>query len=166
MTVTQAETGFTVATAIHSAYFVIADISGSVAAFARFTLHLVHAIASQFSRVRSFVFIDGIDEVTRFFEGTEDIVEAVHAAISASRVRTEFPPVEARYRSQLLVVYLDHLRGHAGLDRGLAYVAQVIDDLVLVHLRADDAAVGPAVAATFETTDETTHMPALAATYR
>lgn len=63
--------------------FVIADISGSVAAFARFTLHLVHAIAGQFSRVRSFVFIDGIDEVTRFFEGTEDIVEAIH------RVNTE-----------------------------------------------------------------------------
>ncbi len=63
--------------------FVIADISGSVAAFARFTLHLVHAIASQFSRVRSFVFIDGIDEVTRFFEGEEDIVQAIH------RVNTE-----------------------------------------------------------------------------
>ena len=63
--------------------FVVADISGSVAAFARFTLHLVHAISSQFSRVRSFVFIDGIDEVTRFFEGTEDIVEAIH------RVNTE-----------------------------------------------------------------------------
>ncbi|TMM17614.1 MAG: VWA domain-containing protein, partial [Actinobacteria bacterium] len=52
--------------------FVIADISGSVAAFARFTLQLTHAISSQFSRVRSFVFIDGIDEVTRFFEGAED----------------------------------------------------------------------------------------------
>ncbi len=62
---------------------VIADISGSVAAFARFTLQMVYAISSQFSRVRSFVFIDGIDEVTRFFEGTEDIVEAVH------RVNTE-----------------------------------------------------------------------------
>ncbi len=63
--------------------FVIADISGSVAAFARFTLHLVHAIAGQFSKVRSFVFIDGIDEVTSFFEGTEDILEAIH------RVNTE-----------------------------------------------------------------------------
>lgn len=63
--------------------FVIADISGSVAAFARFTLHLVHAIAGQFSKVRSFVFIDGIDEVTGFFEGTEDILEAIH------RVNTE-----------------------------------------------------------------------------
>ena len=63
--------------------FVIADISGSVAAFARFTLHLVYAISGQFSKVRSFVFIDGIDEVTRFFEGTDDIVEAIH------RVNTE-----------------------------------------------------------------------------
>jgi uncharacterized protein len=57
---------------------VVADISGSVAAFARFTLHLVHAISSQFSRVRSFVFVDGIDEVTRYFEGIEDITEAIH----------------------------------------------------------------------------------------
>ena len=62
---------------------VVADISGSVAAFARFTLHLVYAISNQFSKVRSFVFIDGLDEVTRFFEGVEDIGEAVH------RVNTE-----------------------------------------------------------------------------
>ena len=63
--------------------FVIADISGSVAAFARFTLQLVYAISGQFSRVRSFVFIDGLDEVTRFFEGVEDIGVAIH------RVNTE-----------------------------------------------------------------------------
>jgi len=63
--------------------FVIADVSGSVAAFARFTLHLVYAISSQFSKVRSFVFIDGIDEVTRFFEGSDDVGEAVH------RINTE-----------------------------------------------------------------------------
>ncbi len=63
--------------------FVIADISGSVAAFARFTLHLVYAISGQFSKVRSFVFIDGLDEVTQYFEGVEDINDAVH------RVNTE-----------------------------------------------------------------------------
>ncbi len=63
--------------------FVIADISGSVAAFARFTLHLVYAISGQFSKVRAFVFIDGIDEVTEYFEGIEDITEALH------RVNTE-----------------------------------------------------------------------------
>jgi uncharacterized protein with von Willebrand factor type A (vWA) domain len=62
---------------------VVADISGSVAAFARFTLQLVYAISSQFSRVRSFVFIDGIDEVTDYFKGTEDITVAIH------RINTE-----------------------------------------------------------------------------
>ena len=49
---------------------VVADISGSVAAFARFTLMLVYAIQGQFSKVRSFVFIDGIDEVTDYFRNT------------------------------------------------------------------------------------------------
>jgi uncharacterized protein len=62
---------------------VVADISGSVASFARFTLQLVHALASQFSRVRSFVFIDGLDEVTRFFEAPGDVADAVR------RINTE-----------------------------------------------------------------------------
>ena len=62
---------------------VIADVSGSVASFARFTLHLVYAIASQFSKVRAFVFIDGIDEVTRLFETADDPADAVH------RINTE-----------------------------------------------------------------------------
>ncbi|MEA2902432.1 MAG: uncharacterized protein QOH36_2319 [Actinomycetota bacterium] len=56
---------------------VLADISGSVAAFARFTLQFVHAISGQFSRVRSFVFIDGVDEVTSIFEGSADLTEAL-----------------------------------------------------------------------------------------
>ncbi|MGH9164748.1 MAG: VWA domain-containing protein, partial [Acidimicrobiales bacterium] len=62
---------------------VIADVSGSVAAFARFTLQLVHALAGQFTKVRSFVFIDGIDEVTAVFEESPDIDEALR------RVNTE-----------------------------------------------------------------------------
>lgn len=62
---------------------VIADISGSVASFARFTLHLVYAISSQFSKVRSFVFIDNVDEVTRLFEVADDPADAVQ------RINTE-----------------------------------------------------------------------------
>ena len=62
---------------------VIADISGSVASFARFTLQFVYAMAGQFSKVRSWVFIDGIDEVTRFFDESNELTEAVH------RVNTE-----------------------------------------------------------------------------
>jgi hypothetical protein len=56
---------------------VLADVSGSVATFARFTLQLVHALAGEFSAVRTFVFIDGIDEVTRLFTGSDDLAEAL-----------------------------------------------------------------------------------------
>jgi len=56
--------------------FILCDISGSVAAFARFTLMFVHAFQAQFSRVRSFVFVDTLDEVTKLFEN-EDFLVAV-----------------------------------------------------------------------------------------
>src|SRR5438477_4338860 len=62
---------------------VVADISGSVASFARFTLQFVYAMQSEFSKVRSWVFIDGVDEVTRFFDEAGELGEAVH------RVNTE-----------------------------------------------------------------------------
>ncbi len=62
---------------------VLADISGSVASFARFTLHLVHAISEEFSKVRSFVFVDGVDEVTRFFAETDD------PSVAAQRISSE-----------------------------------------------------------------------------
>ena len=62
---------------------VIADVSGSVASFARFTLHLVHAISSQFSKVRSFVFVDGLDEVTEYFDGVDD------PALAVARINAE-----------------------------------------------------------------------------
>jgi uncharacterized protein with von Willebrand factor type A (vWA) domain len=57
---------------------IIADISGSVAAFAGFTLHLAYALRTQFAAVRSFVFVDGVDEVTRLFADSDDITAAAH----------------------------------------------------------------------------------------
>ena len=65
---------------------VIADVSGSVASFARFTLHLVHAISSQFSQVRSFVFVDGLDEVTHLFAETDDPARAVERIAAEANV--------------------------------------------------------------------------------
>jgi uncharacterized protein with von Willebrand factor type A (vWA) domain len=62
---------------------VVADISGSVASFARFTLQFVYAMQSEFSKVRSWVFIDCVDEVTRFFDEAGELGEAIH------RVNTE-----------------------------------------------------------------------------
>lgn len=56
--------------------FVLADISGSVSTFAAFTLQLMFALRSQFSRVRSFVFVDGIDEVTDVLQQAPDVIDA------------------------------------------------------------------------------------------
>jgi uncharacterized protein with von Willebrand factor type A (vWA) domain len=65
--------------------FVLCDISSSVARFARFSLMLTHALAAQFSRVRSFAFVDTIDEVTRFFEH-EDFVAAIERMNNEAQV--------------------------------------------------------------------------------
>ncbi len=44
---------------------VLCDVSGSVAEFARFTLALMSAMTAEFSAIRCFAFVDGVDEVTR-----------------------------------------------------------------------------------------------------
>jgi len=54
---------------------VLADISGSVATFARFTLLLAHAMRHQFRSVRSFAFVDGVDEVTDVLAGADTIID-------------------------------------------------------------------------------------------
>lgn len=50
--------------------WILCDISGSMRAFAKFTLELCYSLSTQFQRVRSFVFVDALDEVTRLFEGS------------------------------------------------------------------------------------------------
>jgi uncharacterized protein with von Willebrand factor type A (vWA) domain len=55
----------------------LCDISGSVATFAHFTMQLMYAMASQFSRVRAFAFVDGVDEVTGFFAPGVDFHDAI-----------------------------------------------------------------------------------------
>jgi uncharacterized protein with von Willebrand factor type A (vWA) domain len=48
--------------------YVLADVSGSVIEFAKFTLSLLHAMNEEFAKIRSFAFVDGIDEVTGLLE--------------------------------------------------------------------------------------------------
>lgn len=48
---------------------VLVDVSLSVRAAARFTLHLVHGMQSLFGRVRSFAFVDEPVEITELFAG-------------------------------------------------------------------------------------------------
>lgn len=63
--------------------WLLCDISGSMATFSRFTLQFTHAMSTHFSRLRTFAFIDAIDEVTDFFGPGVDFGSAV------SRIATE-----------------------------------------------------------------------------
>ncbi|HVE64346.1 MAG TPA: VWA domain-containing protein [Mycobacteriales bacterium] len=55
---------------------ILCDVSGSVSAFARFTLMLAYTLREQFAKVRAFAFVDTCDEVTEFFAG-DDFGEAM-----------------------------------------------------------------------------------------
>lgn len=57
--------------------FLLCDISGSMATFARFTLQFTYAMATQFSKLRAFVFVDAVDEVTDFFKPGIDFGDAL-----------------------------------------------------------------------------------------
>ncbi|MBU6243951.1 MAG: VWA domain-containing protein [Actinomycetales bacterium] len=54
---------------------VLCDVSGSTAEFAPFTLTLLHAVHQEFRRVRSFVFVDGIVEITDILAGSPGVLE-------------------------------------------------------------------------------------------
>ena len=55
----------------------LCDVSGSMATFARFTMQLTYAVSTQFSRVRTFAFVDEIDEVTELFGPDHGFAEAM-----------------------------------------------------------------------------------------
>jgi uncharacterized protein with von Willebrand factor type A (vWA) domain len=72
---------------------VLCDISGSVWSSARFMLNMLYSLQECFSRVRSFVFIAGIDEVTRFFdtfEVNQAIDKVLHEANIAYGASTDY----------------------------------------------------------------------------
>lgn len=58
---------------------VLADISGSVSSFAIFTLALAFALRSEFTKVRCFVFVDGVDEVTELLATSERLTDVTRA---------------------------------------------------------------------------------------
>lgn len=66
--------------------WLLCDISGSMATFSRFTLQFTHAMATHFSRLRSFAFVDTIDEVTDFFGPGIDFSSAVRRITTEAEV--------------------------------------------------------------------------------
>ena len=57
---------------------VLCDVSGSTAQFAPFTLMLLAAVHEEFRRVRSFVFIDGIVEISGLLENNPGVIDPNH----------------------------------------------------------------------------------------
>lgn len=66
--------------------WLLCDISGSMATFSRFTLQFTHAMSTHFSRLRSFAFIDTVDEVTEFFGPGVDFGSAVNRITTEAEV--------------------------------------------------------------------------------
>jgi uncharacterized protein with von Willebrand factor type A (vWA) domain len=57
---------------------VLCDVSGSTSQFAPFTLTLLHALHQEFRRVRSFVFIDGIVEISDILANSPGVLDPHH----------------------------------------------------------------------------------------
>ncbi len=89
---------------------VLCDVSGSVAAFAHFTVLLAFALREQFAKVRVFAFVDTCDEVTRFFDRSGDVVDAL-----------------ARMSQEADVVWFD---GHSDYGHSFEVFAQKWSDAV------------------------------------
>ena len=69
--------------------YVLADVSGSVATFAAFTITLVSALSQLFSRLRTFAFIQHAAEVTDTFRqvrGPEQAVVAMRGYVTAGEL--------------------------------------------------------------------------------
>jgi uncharacterized protein with von Willebrand factor type A (vWA) domain len=64
----------------------LCDVSGSMATFARFTMQFTYAVGNQFSRVRSFAFIDEVDEVTGYFGPGTDFVDSMNRLSQEARI--------------------------------------------------------------------------------
>jgi hypothetical protein len=66
--------------------WLLCDISGSMATFSRFTLQFTHAMSTHFSKLRSFAFVDTIDEVSDFFGPGVDFGSALRRITTEAEV--------------------------------------------------------------------------------
>jgi uncharacterized protein with von Willebrand factor type A (vWA) domain len=118
---------------------VLADVSGSVATFSRFTLNLLIALDSRLSRLRAFSFVDGLADITELVSEARAAgrqltqAEAARGAVrwtgssDYGHVLREFASTHARRftRRTVLLVVGDARSNYT--DPALAALAQVSD---------------------------------------
>lgn len=64
----------------------LCDISGSMATFARFALQFTWAMSTQFSRLRSLVFVDAVDEITDWLQTDRNFGQAIAQVLTQAEV--------------------------------------------------------------------------------
>lgn len=64
---------------------VLCDVSGSVWSAARFMLNMLYSLQECFTQVRSFIFVAGLEEVTRIFEDS-DINQAIEKVLKEANI--------------------------------------------------------------------------------
>lgn len=69
--------------------WLLCDVSGSVAEFSRFTLALVYALHEEFAGLRTFVFVDGVDEITDVLDRRVHDVDPYGLLVRASRAQAQ-----------------------------------------------------------------------------
>ncbi len=84
---------------------VLCDVSGSVAEFAHFILSLVHALHEELQRLRTFVFVDGIADVTDLFAVAQHELVPMHLVTQPGVVRGDG---HSDYGSVLDAFYRNH----------------------------------------------------------
>ena len=84
--------------------YLLCDVSGSVAEFASFTLTLLQTMTGEFSRMRSFAFVDGVDEVTGHLKDVASFLEVRHVLYRADVVgadgHSDYGAVFERFRDR------------------------------------------------------------------
>lgn len=65
---------------------VLVDISGSMRAFARFTLELTYALHTQFRRIRTFAFVDTTDDISAALTEATDLHRALERILDVADV--------------------------------------------------------------------------------
>jgi len=85
----------------------LCDVSSSVWNASRFMLHLLYSLQDQFDKVRSFVFVDQLAEVTGFFE-RQEVNEAVNTALHNAGISynryTDYGSVFKQFHEEFLDV--------------------------------------------------------------
>lgn len=89
---------------------VICDVSGSVAEFAHFILSLVHALHEELQRLRTFVFVDGVAEVTALFAAATHEVVPMHLVAQPGVVRGDGHSDYGTVLDELLREHMSALR--------------------------------------------------------